>query len=80
MSEVKPDLRAIGARVKLLRVENDPHQTQAHFGAKLGTSGHMISKIERGKSEPTLTFLLRLSELTGRSLDWIARGERKGEG
>jgi transcriptional regulator with XRE-family HTH domain len=75
--KVKPDLLAIGARVKLLRVENSPHQTQAEFGEKLGTSGHMISKIERGHSEPTLTFLLRLSELTGRSIDWIVKGEEK---
>ena len=77
MNQVKPDLNSIGGRVKLLRVENDPRQNQAQFGEKLGTSGFMISKIETGKSEPTLTFLLRLSELTGRSLDWIVKGEEK---
>ena len=73
-NQVKPDLKLIGARTKLLRVENDARQTQTQFGEKLGTSGHMISKIERGISEPTLTFLLRLSELTGRDLNWIVKG------
>ncbi|MBI2505490.1 MAG: helix-turn-helix transcriptional regulator [Candidatus Latescibacteria bacterium] len=55
----------MGTRIKILRIQNDPDQTQAEFGAKLGFSGNMISKIERGRSEPTMKFLLRLSELTG---------------
>ena len=71
---VKPDLVAIGTRIKILRIQNDPHQTQSEFAAKLGTSGNMISKIERGRTEPTLTFLLRLSELTGAGLDEIVKG------
>jgi len=75
MSEhVKPDLIAVGARIKILRIQNDPHQTQSEFATKLGTSGNMISKIERGRTEPTLTFLLRLSELTGAGLDEIVKG------
>lgn len=74
---VNPDLKAIGTRIKILRIQNDPDQTQAEFGAKLGFSGNMISKIERGRSEPTMKFLLRLSELTGRSIDWIMKGEEK---
>jgi len=75
MENVKPDLEAIGARIKLLRVEDDSRQTQAEFGTKLCTTGHMISKMERGKVQPTLEFLLRLSELSRRSLDWIVKGD-----
>ena len=70
-----PDLVAIGARIKILRMQNKAHQTQSEFAEKLGTSGNMISKIERGRVEPTLKFLLRLSELTGTSLDEIVKGK-----
>ena len=74
-NHVNPDLKSLGGRIKILRIEDDPHQTQSEFGEKLGFSGNMISKIERGRSEPTLTFLYRLSDLTGKSLDWIVKGE-----
>ena len=74
---VNPDLKAIGTRIKILRIQNDPDQTQAELGEKLGFSGNMISKIERGRSEPTLKFLLRFSELTGANIDWIVKGEEK---
>ena len=72
---VKLDLKTIGGRIKILRILDDPHQTQGEFGAKIGYSSNMISKIERGRSEPTATFLLRLSELTGKSIDLILKGE-----
>jgi len=74
-SNVKPDLEAIGMRVKRVRQEMHPHQTQEEFAQKLGTSDSMVSKIERGRSEPTLTFLLRLNEISGKSIDWILKGE-----
>jgi len=79
---VNPNFEAIGKRVKLLRIEDDPYQTQAQFASKLGTSGPTVSKIERGKSEPSATFLLRLSEMSGKSVDWILKGDKgkAGEG
>jgi len=77
-SRVNPELQAIGDRIKLLRIENDARQTQAQFAQKLGTNAATLSKIERGDREPKALFLLRLSELTGKSLDWILKGEEGG--
>jgi transcriptional regulator with XRE-family HTH domain len=36
-----------------------------------------LSKIERGRSAPTLEVLVLLSERFGKSIDWILRGGRE---
>ena len=66
-----PDLPAIGARIRALRRD----MLQEDLAVQLGVSQGQLSKIERGKMAPTIEFLLGLSQMYGRSIDWIVTGE-----
>ncbi len=66
-----PDLKAIGQRVRELRGDT----LQEDFAAELNISQGQLSKIERGKVAPALDTLLRLAALSGRTIDWLVRGE-----
>jgi transcriptional regulator with XRE-family HTH domain len=65
------DLVAIGSRIKILRGEALQEELAAYLRIR---QGH-LSKMERGKSAPSLEVLLLLSERFHRSVDWILRGE-----
>ena len=67
----KPDLRAIGSRIRGLRGE----MLQEELAAYLGISQGQLSKIERGKVGPTVEVLTALAQKFGRTIDWIVRGE-----
>jgi transcriptional regulator with XRE-family HTH domain len=67
----KPNLKAIGDRVRQLRGE----VLQDDLAAELGISQGQLSKIERGRVAPTLDVLLGLADRFKTSIDWIARGE-----
>jgi transcriptional regulator with XRE-family HTH domain len=70
-SKARPDLKAIGSRVRSLR----GRMQQEVFASELGLSQGQLSKVERGKSAPTLETLLRLASAFGKTLDWIVLGK-----
>jgi DNA-binding transcriptional regulator YiaG len=72
---VRPDLKAIGRRIREIRGFN---LTQAEFGRILGVGQTQLSKYEMGQSVPTLEVLLKLRAHSGRSIDWIVTGEDIG--
>lgn len=69
-SRLKPDLKAIGLRIRLLRGDVRQHD----LAQELGLSQGQLSKVERGNMAPTLEVLLAVSNRFGKSLDWIVRG------
>jgi len=72
---VKPNLRAIGRRIRQIRGFD---LTQTQFGKILGIGQTQLSKYEMGQSAPTLEVLLRLKTYSGKSIDWIVTGEDGG--
>lgn len=71
LSRHKPDLKAIGSRIRELR----GNILQEELSADLGISQGQLSKIERGKMSPSMEVLLGLAEKFGKSIDWIVRGK-----
>jgi transcriptional regulator with XRE-family HTH domain len=69
-SRSKPDLKAIGLRVRVLRGD----MRQDDLALQLGVSQGQLSKVERGRIAPTLEMLLAVANRFGKSLDWIVRG------
>ena len=67
----KKQLIQIGRRVKELR---GVHVNQADFAKELGITQSMLSRLERAQTEPSLATLIKLSEITGKSLDFIIKG------
>lgn len=62
-----------GARLRVFRKEKG--LTLKQIGKELGYSYVYISKIERGKVEPSRAFLKRLSEVFGLSIDFVLYGD-----
>ncbi|MBR2984640.1 MAG: helix-turn-helix transcriptional regulator [Clostridia bacterium] len=56
-------------RVKALRRESK--LSQAELADQIGVSQQCISEWERGKTEPTLTFIVKLSDIFNVSADYI---------
>lgn len=67
----KPNLEAIGDRVRKLRGSI----LQNQLAVELGISQGQLSKIESGRVAPTLEVLVGLADRFKISIDWIARGE-----
>jgi transcriptional regulator with XRE-family HTH domain len=61
----------IGQRLRELR----GNESQADFARRLKADKNTIGNYERGDRSPDLDFLIRLKEVTGVSLDWLATGE-----
>jgi len=62
----------IGNRLRVARVEQD--LTQQEMAELAGVTRQTIGLIEAGRYNPTLKLCLRLSQITGKSLDelfWI---------
>jgi transcriptional regulator with XRE-family HTH domain len=70
-SDSEVDLRALGARIRELRVQT----TQEEFASFLGISQAQLSKYELGLSAPPLAVLIKLAEKYGTSIDWILTGK-----
>jgi len=68
----KPDLRAIGRRIRQIR-GFEMHQVE--LAQVLGITQAQLSKYERGRNAPTLELLLTLKLFSGRSIDWIVSGD-----
>lgn len=69
----KIDLVGIGSRIRSLRGDMLQEELAAYLQIRQGN----LSKIERGKSAPSIQILLLLSERFHRSIDWILRGKDK---
>lgn len=63
----------IGARIRAIRSELK--LTQAEFGDKLNASKSSISCYESGAHDTSPAFLIKLSELSGKSLEWLMSGK-----
>ncbi len=50
--------------------------TQKQFAKLLNISQATVSKLEKGLLLPSSEVLLRLSEISGKSIDWILKGDR----
>ena len=61
--------QSIGQRVKAVR--NQLGLTQAELGERMGTSRVTINNIERSLQKTPIDFLIRLAELSQRSIDSI---------
>jgi transcriptional regulator with XRE-family HTH domain len=68
--KIKPDLKSIGDRIRVLRGEI----LQDELALELGISQGQLSKIERGLVAPGLEVLLGLANKFRTSIDWIVRG------
>jgi len=66
----KEQLVQIGRKIKETR---GVHVNQKDFADKLGITQSMLSRIEGGQVEPSLATLLKLCEISGKSLDWILK-------
>jgi transcriptional regulator with XRE-family HTH domain len=66
----KPDLKAIGSRIRELRGD----MRQEDIALQLGISQGQLSKVERGRMAPTLEMLLAVADRFHKSLNWIVRG------
>lgn len=66
----------IGLRIRSIRGE----RSQKEFAELTGATQSYISDLERGKCFPSVTFLARLSDISGRSFDWILSGKEELEG
>jgi len=66
------DRRQIGRRVRVIRGFD---YNQKELCKKLGISQATLSRIEKGEILPTAEMLMRLSEFSQRSIDWILKGD-----
>ncbi len=53
-------LRNLGARIRLIRIEKG--LTQAQLAAKIGKTQQSIQKLESGKFNPSIKYLLDLAD------------------
>lgn len=63
----------IDSRIREIRGD----RTQKVFGQFMGATQSYISDLERGKCLPSVSFLARLAEISGRSYDWILTGKEE---
>jgi DNA-binding XRE family transcriptional regulator len=64
------DPKGLGMRIRKVRAE----QRQQEFADLIGVSQGQLSKMERGIVTPSAETLLQLSEISGRSVDWLLKG------
>jgi len=69
------DYRAIGTRIKMLRLRHAIAQTEC--AERLGISQTHLSNIEHGRAGITLQILCRLCDILQTGLDYLVRGEEK---
>ena len=66
------DLAAVGKRVKLVRKTLKIQQKE--LSAELGISNSHLSEIEKGESNPTASFFLKLSQKYDVSVEYLFHG------
>jgi len=68
----KIDWKAVGRRLRELRGFDTK---QKDFARQLGISQGQLSRYEKGKSEIGAEALLRISQHSGRSVEWVLTGK-----
>jgi transcriptional regulator with XRE-family HTH domain len=68
----KIDWKAVGRRLRELRGFD---MRQADFARQLGISQGQLSRYEKGKSEVGAEVLLRVSQHSGKSIEWVLIGK-----
>lgn len=72
-------MRAFGDRLRTVREAfaegADFTLTPRGFARRLGIDPRCYLAFEAGEAQPFMSDLLRIADLTGVSLDWLARGE-----
>lgn len=68
----KIDWKTVGRRLRELRGFDT---RQADFARQLGISQGQLSRYEKGKSEIGAEVLLRISQHSGRSMEWVLTGK-----
>jgi len=68
----KIDWKAVGRRLRGLRGFD---VGQAEFARQIGISQGQLSRYEKGKSEIGAEVLLRISQHSGRSMEWVLTGK-----
>ena len=68
----KIDWKAVGRRLRELRGYD---ARQKDFARQLGISQGQLSRYEKGKSEIGAEVLLRISQHSGRSIEWVLTGK-----
>lgn len=66
--------KEIGKRIKYIRLFV-LEKSQKELGALFGVNQGIINKIETGRTSPSLAILLALSRLSGKTVDWIVKGD-----
>ena len=69
------DLRSFAVRLTRARIESR-FETPSLFCAATGIDRMRYSDLEDGVDDPTLAELDTIAKVTGRSLDWLIRGDR----
>ena len=62
--------KAFGRQLREIRGE----KTQMQFAEDLGINQSMLSRLEKGYTDPPLKFLIKLSEGSGKSIDELVKG------
>lgn len=65
------DWKAVGRRIRELRGYDTKQVEMAHA---VGVSQSYLSAIERGKKEPGVAVLYRISKRYGKSIEWLLTG------
>lgn len=68
------DWKAIGRRIRELRGFDT---NQAEFARRLGISQSQLSRYEQGANEMGAEVLLRISQESERSIEWLLTGKEK---
>ena len=63
------DRKAIGSRLRSARIRNG--LTQEKLAEKIGVTSKYISKVENGAATPSLSFVIRFSEITESDLNLL---------
>ena len=63
----------IGARVREARVEAG-YPVAREFARRIGVDAAVISRVENGKQSAGLALLRKISDATGRPIDWFVNG------
>jgi transcriptional regulator with XRE-family HTH domain len=70
--KARVDWKAVGRRLRELRGFDI---NQAEFARQLGISQSQISRYEKGVSEISAEILLRISQKSARSIEWLLTGK-----
>lgn len=73
MNKEKTPQEIVGARVRIARLARNLNQVQ--LADQIQSSQNYISDLEKGKTDPKLTMLLKLADALGVSVDWLAMQE-----